>query len=166
MEKIQSAIAKARAARSAQPGEETSAAPDQLAPRPAAPVTAPVTATATAPVAAAALMLDNSVHALDVARHWSLLPAITIQPALMEVNRLPAFAGGPAATYFDMLRTRLLQQMAQNGWKRLAITSPGPACGKTTLALNLAFALGRRPDLRTILAEVDLRRPSAQKLLG
>lgn len=170
MEKIQSAIAKARAARSATTaqGQSPDSTPPAAANTPvsAPPLAGPESASRELAPPEPASMQDSASHALDVARRWSLLPAITIQPALMEINRLPAFAGGPDATYFDMLRTRLLQQMAQNGWKRLAITSPGPACGKTTLALNLAFALGRRPDLRTILAEVDLRRPSVQKLLG
>ena len=53
-----------------------------------------------------------------------------------------------------------------NGWHRVAITSPGPACRKSTVALNLAFSLGRQPDLRTILCEMDLRRPSLARLLG
>jgi Mrp family chromosome partitioning ATPase len=64
------------------------------------------------------------------------------------------------------MRTRLLQQLRLQGWRRVAITSPGPACGKTTLALNLAFSLARQRDQRTILIEVDLRRPGMAKVLG
>jgi Mrp family chromosome partitioning ATPase len=56
--------------------------------------------------------------------------------------------------------------MRANGWRRVAITSPGPACGKSTLALNLAFSLGRQPNLRTLLLEMDLRRPSLARMLG
>ena len=47
-----------------------------------------------------------------------------------------------------------------------AITSPGPGCGKSMLALNLAFSLARQADQRTILIEADLRRPSLARYLG
>lgn len=173
MEKIQSAIAKARAARSVQlSGTEPTPTVLQVAEdRPPEPALAPSAAPAIAVaerenVGVTTSPADPLRQAHDISRQWMALPSVTILPKLMEQNRIPAFAGGPEATSFDMLRTRLMQQMAQNGWKRLAITSPGPGCGKTTLALNLAFALSRRADLRTILAEVDLRRPSAQKVIG
>lgn len=173
MEKIQSAIAKARAARSVQqsgtdtpPASRAEAGPQGAVVGPGAasvPLASEVVTDAAVPAAA---QKDTPRRAHDISRHWMAVPSVTILPKLMEQNRIPAFAGGPEATSFDMLRTRLLQQMTQNGWKRLIITSPGPGCGKTTLALNLAFALSRRADLRTILAEVDLRRPSVQKILG
>ena len=65
-----------------------------------------------------------------------------------------------AATPFDILRTKALLTMRQNGWKRLAITSPMPRSGKTTMASNLALGLGRQRDLRSILFDLDLREPS------
>lgn len=75
-------------------------------------------------------------------------------------------AGGKDATDVDMMRTRVLQQMRDNGWRRLAITSPTAACGKSTIALNLALSLQRQPDLRTVLMELDLRRPALIKMAG
>jgi capsular exopolysaccharide synthesis family protein len=65
-----------------------------------------------------------------------------------------------------MLRTKVLQQMRTNGWKRLAITSPGANCGKTTVSMNLAFSLARQPEVHTIVAEMDMRRPSMAKVFG
>jgi Mrp family chromosome partitioning ATPase len=64
------------------------------------------------------------------------------------------------------MRTRVLQQMRDNGWRRLAITSPTASCGKSTISLNLAMSLQRQPDLRTVLVELDLRRPALAKMLG
>jgi Mrp family chromosome partitioning ATPase len=64
------------------------------------------------------------------------------------------------------MRTKILQTMRANGWRRLAITSPTPACGKSTVALNLAFSFARQPDVRLILTELDLRRPSLGRLLN
>ena len=49
--------------------------------------------------------------------------------------------------------------MSMQGWKRLAVTSPGPGCGKSTVTMNLAFALARQPDIRTLVIDLDLRRP-------
>ena len=64
------------------------------------------------------------------------------------------------------MRTRLLQQMRANNWRRIAITSPTAGCGKTMTSLNLAFSLARQTDLRMLLAEVDLRRPAMARVLG
>jgi Mrp family chromosome partitioning ATPase len=56
--------------------------------------------------------------------------------------------------------------MQKNNWSRLGITSPTPACGKTTLACNLALGLSRQTDIRAIMIELDLRRPSMARLFG
>ncbi len=87
-------------------------------------------------------------------------------PGLLARNHIVAASAGKDAVPFDLMRTRLLQQMRANQWRRVAITSPGPACGKSTIALNLAMSLARQPDLRTVLAEMDMRRPSLSRMLG
>lgn len=145
MEKIQSALAKARAER------------DGSAPAlDVAPDTAPQTKARPA----------SPAMSSDVADTWKALPVLTIEPKLMKRNRIVAVDGGREAAGIDMMRTRVLQQMRDNGWRRLAITSPTAACGKSTIALNLAMSLQRQPDLRTILVELDLRRPALTKMLG
>lgn len=138
MEKIQAAIAKARATRR---GE---AAP----PPPSGQTDQPI------------------VHAPGTDEAWAALPSLTPDLRRLVEAHVLTVTATPESTPFDALRTRILQQMRAQGWRRLAITSPGPACGKTTLALNLAFSLARQPDLRVILAEVDLRRPSLSRILG
>ena len=65
-----------------------------------------------------------------------------------------------------MLRTKVMQMMRDNGWTRLAITSPGSACGKTTLGLNLGYSIARQPEQRAMLIEMDLRRPNIAATLG
>lgn len=163
MEKIQSAIAQARADRAAVQGSNAGAA----APAPVAPpIPGPVIQHQTR-VASRILttFLDESV-AVALASRWQTIPAFSPSPALMARNHIVTFSGGEEAVHFDVMRTRLLQLMRANGWKRIAITSPGPACGKSTLALNLAFSLGRQPELRTLLLEMDLRRPSLARMLG
>jgi Mrp family chromosome partitioning ATPase len=148
MERIQSAIAKARA-------ERRSALAHPSAEPPADAVPMPASVAAASPVDAAA-----------VAARWAALAAALPDPARLERHRIVTAAAGRAAVPFDVLRTRTLQQMRANNWHRVAITSPTEGCGKSTIALNLAFGLSRQPDLRTVLCEADLRRPSLAGLLG
>ena len=72
----------------------------------------------------------------------------------------------PAATAFDILRTRLLRGLAEKGWKRIAVTSPTHGCGKSFVATNPAFSLARRPASRTLLMDFDLRHPEIAQILG
>lgn len=81
-------------------------------------------------------------------------------------NRVVSLKASKAATSFDILRTKLLLQMRENGWTRLAITSPQPACGKTTIACNLALGMTRQPDLKAMLFDLDMRRPGVARTLG
>ncbi len=140
MEKIQSALAKARAERGT---KETGITP----------VARPAVATASVPLG-------------DVAEAWKSLPALDLDKNNLKRNRIIALEGRGEATDIDMMRTRVLQQMRDNGWRRLAITSPTAACGKSTIALNLALSLHRQSDLRVVLMELDLRRPSLAQTMG
>ncbi len=171
MEKIQSAIAKARADRTAARGKDSGSAP--VAPI-ATPVATPIAAPTPGPVlqhqtrVASRILTTypDAAIAAALTSRWHTIPTFSPAPALMARGHVVTFTGGPEAVHFDVMRTRLLQLMRANGWRRLAITSPGPACGKSTLALNLAFSLGRQPNLRTLLLEMDLRRPSLARMLG
>jgi Mrp family chromosome partitioning ATPase len=97
---------------------------------------------------------------------WSALPEIVITAEHARQSRIAALLGGKDATPYDMLRSRTVRMMRDSGWKRLAVTSPNAACGKTTLSLNLALSLARQKDLRVILCDLDLRRPALHKLVG
>lgn len=66
---------------------------------------------------------------------------------------------------FDMARTRLMQVLKDNGWRSVAITSPTPQCGKSFVALNLAFSMANLEDTRTVLMDMDLKDPSLAKML-
>ena len=102
----------------------------------------------------------------DVQAHWDALEKIQLKPARMRRNRLVMDGKTPERGAFDMLRTRLLTMMQKENWRRVAVTSPTMACGKSTTTLNLALALSRMPDIRTIVIETDMRRPSMAKMLG
>lgn len=139
MEKIQSAIAKARATRSAaQIAPESRPTPDTM----------------------------RNTTPDTVAAHWAALPSFEPATAHLAQSHIVAGVRGHEAAPFDLMRTRLLQQMRANNWRRVGITSPGSGCGKSTIALNLAMGLARQPELRIVLAEMDLRRPSLPGMLG
>lgn len=96
---------------------------------------------------------------------WAALKDLPTDPAALLRAHIVTAVDAPDARVFDLMRTKLLHQMRTNGWKRIAITSPGPSCGKTTVALNLAFGLARHQDLRIVLAEADLHRPTMARVL-
>jgi Mrp family chromosome partitioning ATPase len=98
---------------------------------------------------------------------WANLPMLTADPKLLARNRIvTAHRSDPAHFAFDMLRTALLQTMRQNKWSSVAITSPAPGCGKTMVGLNLTFSLAAQKECRTVLIDLDLRRPLVGKMLG
>lgn len=153
MEKIQSAIAKARAARTEAGHPPPTPATSRL--------TGPVTATPRRSGAAPAPAAPPAESPL-----WEALTLAPLRDKHLAANRIAAYVGGPGSTEFDILRTRILQLVEPQGWRRIAITSPDPACGKSTVAANLAFSLARQEGQKVLLVELDLRRPSLARILG
>ena len=96
---------------------------------------------------------------------WQALDPWSPAPRLLEAARVVTTEPRAEAAPFDLMRTKILQQMRAKGWKRLAITSPTAGCGKSTIALNLAFSLARQDELFSMLIEADLRRPSLARML-
>ena len=144
MDFIQSAIEKARQERQ----QRGAAAP--AAPRPAV---------APAPV--------NEVTAeLLRADLWASLPQIEPDDTVLERRHIYARKRSNEGAAFDIMRTKLMHQLRGNNWRRVAITSPTPNCGKTTLSVNLAYSIARQSDLSCMLLEFDLRRPSMARMLG
>lgn len=97
---------------------------------------------------------------------WTALPQVTPDPKRLRTNHVLSFEACQESRPFDVLGTKIRLAMEKNGWKRLAITSPSPSTGKTTIACNLALGYARRNDSKLILFEFDLRRPSIEKMLG
>lgn len=98
---------------------------------------------------------------------WRALGRFEIRPRHLSAQRvITAARDDPAHTAFDVLRTRILQPLQKRGWRRIAITSPTPDCGKTFTAANLAIALSRIDNFRTVLMDMDLRKSSLHRVLG
>jgi Mrp family chromosome partitioning ATPase len=98
---------------------------------------------------------------------WAEITPFTPDPAVLRANRIVTFQrGDPVHATFDMMRTKTLRMMRDKGWTSLGITSPTAGCGKTTVGLNLAFSFAHQSDTRTVLMDLDLRRPAVAKHLG
>lgn len=109
--------------------------------------------------------LDIAV--INPARVWESLGLASLSQEVLTGNGLFLDSTAePAVASFDILRSRLLMGIAEKGWKRIAITSPTHGCGKSFVAANLALSLARRPGSRTVLLDLDLRRPALANLFG
>ena len=113
--------------------------------------------------------LDNTVRGgADFARlvGVSQLSAIPDQPKLQAgteqlfVLNLPKSA---AAEAIRLLRINLEIASTGSQIKTLAISSPGPGEGKSTIAANLAVALAQT-GVSTMLIDADLRRPTLHQI--
>jgi protein-tyrosine kinase len=91
----------------------------------------------------------------------------TPSAAILEANRVVnPMSSDPAATAFRMLRTQVLQRMDANGWRSLAIFSPGAHDGKTTTAINLAVNLANDRLHTVLLVEFDFQHPALAARIG
>lgn len=70
------------------------------------------------------------------------------------------------ADIFRILRTQVLQIMAQSGYRTIGITSANYGDGKTTVALNLAISIALDQKQTVLLVDLDLRKPSISEYLG
>lgn len=92
---------------------------------------------------------------------------VHLDPEHLEKHRIVAFnKNHPSSWMFDVLRTRVLQRMEQNGWRTLAITSPTPEAGKTVVSINLAMSIAHQTQRTAMLVDFDLRRPKIASYLG
>ncbi len=85
----------------------------------------------------------------------------------LVANRIIAWDKGDARTNsVDRLRTKVLIEMKQRGWRTLGVVSPTQGCGKTTLAINLAMSMAQQTVPEVLLLDFDLRRPRVAEYLG
>lgn len=114
-------------------------------------------------------IFPNSAPAalVNSARVWASLNRIEPDLETLAGNGLFPMAeeAGPAQR-FDLLRTQMLHALAERGWSRIGLTAPRRGCGTTLIAANLALSFARRPDSRTVLVDLDLRRPALARLFG
>jgi capsular exopolysaccharide synthesis family protein len=116
-------------------------------------------------------LLENLDHSVKVPEHLSLgltLPLLGVIPRIRRTAQLhrgghlwtPAAPDSIEADAYRNLRASLIGSMARHGRiVTLLVTSAKAGEGKSTTALNLAATCARAGE-RTLLMDVDLRRPS------
>ncbi len=101
-----------------------------------------------------------------LSENWQRLPEFKPDRELLQKKFVLSYDACPDATPFDILRTKILLIMRQNSWTRLGITSPDRACGKTTVACNLAAGFSRQSNVRCMLFDLDMRQPNVARTFG
>jgi Mrp family chromosome partitioning ATPase len=91
------------------------------------------------------------------------LEYVTLPDALDERLVMLREPESARARSYRLLRHRLL---SDSDPRIVAVTSARPGEGKTTCALNLAFALAEDTLMSVLLLEANLRRPAIGKILG
>lgn len=103
----------------------------------------------------------------DKTSAWNALAAIEPNARALERARIISYSKvDPAHGAFDVLRTRMQSALSRNGWSRVGVTSPRDGCGKTLVAVNLAFSMARQPSCHTILMDMNMRKPSLGSVFG
>jgi len=115
--------------------------------------------------AESAVVLTNPIER-EATDPWKLLREIKLSSRVARNNRITTLTNNALSGSYDMLRSRTIRIMKENSWNRLAITSPNVACGKTTVTTNLAISMARQSDLRILVFDMDMRRPSLNKLFA
>jgi Mrp family chromosome partitioning ATPase len=105
--------------------------------------------------------------ALPTAIEYTRTKVFATSSGELERNRI-AHPGTPNAAVgaYGMLRTQVMQRMDDQGWRSIAIFSPGVHDGKTTTAINLAISMASDRSHTVLLVDFDFRRPSVASSLG
>jgi len=98
---------------------------------------------------------------------YSQTKSMDVPDDKLKSSRVIAFDNSdPRSTRFQMLRTKVLQQMRKKSWSTLAITAPTPGAGKSLVAANLAASIALEGNQSVLLVDMDLRKPSIHKYFG
>lgn len=100
---------------------------------------------------------------------WNQFPVQRLDADVVKRRRLPLvdrFRKSESSKATDLLRTRLLHTLRAQGWRRVAIAAPTSGCGTTWTAVNLAQSLARVPNSRTVLMDLNFRKPGISKAFG
>jgi capsular exopolysaccharide synthesis family protein len=113
--------------------------------------------------------LDNTVKATSNFSELASAPLLStvgfvpkIKPGLEQLFTLRN-PQSMASESIRLLRTNVEFAAASREISSLAVTSPGPAEGKSTVTANLAVAMAQA-GFSTVIVDADLRRPSQHKL--
>lgn len=113
-------------------------------------------------------LLDNTVKSQETVEQITGTGAVGYIPFDKDIHNTPAIAfdtdNSSTAEAFRKLRTNLQFLAVDNPPRVIVITSSSPSEGKSTTAINVAFALAEA-DHNVVLVDGDLRRPRLAKYL-
>ena len=156
MERIQQAIAKARAERQGKIGQ-----------MPDAEKTLIEKATEKTKGKKAARPYRKSATSIPDPIQYEQTRQVELNPEYLEKMRVIAGAhDDKRVEAYRHLRTHVLQILKKNNWSTLAITSPYENAGKTLTAVNLAISLSQEVNQTVLLVDLDLRKPNMHETFG
>jgi len=118
-------------------------------------------------------MLDSTIHSIKQVETklgmpmLGLLPLLKFKSKQSAAERLNAMANGNHHQFTEAIRTirtGIMLSAIDNPHKVILVTSALPGEGKSTVAANLAIAMGKLE--RVLLLDADLRRPTVGKHFG
>lgn len=112
--------------------------------------------------------LDDRINTVEDSDRLLGLPSLGYVPSLSgaDAHLLPQMKDSRgAAESYRVLRTNINFASVDTPLRTLLVTSSTPGEGKTTTAINLAFAMVM-DGKKVILLDTDLRRPTIHHLLG
>jgi len=118
-------------------------------------------------------MLDSTIHSIKQVETklgmpmLGLLPLLKFKSKQSAAERLNAMANGNHHQFTEAIRTirtGIMLSAIDNPHKVILVTSSVPGEGKSTVAANLAIAMGKLE--RVLLLDADLRRPTVGKHFG
>ncbi|HEX2950434.1 MAG TPA: polysaccharide biosynthesis tyrosine autokinase, partial [Armatimonadota bacterium] len=111
---------------------------------------------------------DERLHSQQAIEHISPLDTLAVLPKLKSGEAHLITAAAPFSSWlesFRILRHSLAFSISEQALKVLAVTSPQPGDGKTTVCANLAIAMAM-DGKRVLAVDLDLRRPTLHKTLS
>jgi len=104
---------------------------------------------------------------IPVPIHYEQTRQVELDPEFLEGMRVIAGAhDDKRVEAYRHLRTHVLQILKKNNWSTLAITSPYEDAGKTLTAVNLAISLSQEVNQTVLLVDLDLRKPNMHETFG
>lgn len=109
---------------------------------------------------------DNG-HLADKHGFREPLEVHALPPTYLLGQRIVAYDPGHRMTrYYDMLRNQILNERPADGGDMVAVTAPGPGCGTTTTAINLAFSCARLGSGPVLLIDLNPGSKGIRQALG